>query len=347
MSAPLPPRFVVGTGRCGSTLLSRMLAQNERVLNLFEFFSGIDEFFRFRRDPVAGAELAARLREDHPVLTMVLKRGHAVPEVTYPFGAPGARYAQGDPIPWILGIALARISGDPDALFDALLDEAEALPPRPLALHYAQLFAWLTRRCGKALWIERSGSSIGTLGTLAEFFPGARFVHLHRDGREAAISMREYPVLRVAVSLMNGLLGEVEYSHQGLEAIERSRPEAIDRLIAARPPIELFGRYWSGQVEEGYAALRALDPRAFLELRFEDLLEDPRRELGRIADFLELGSGGWIERAAALVDRDPPARFASLPLDEQRRLDEACRPGLALLGRAAPPAPQAAQERLG
>jgi hypothetical protein len=329
----LPPRFVLGTGRCGSTLLSRMLAENERVLNIFEFFSGIDEFFRFRRDPVAGPELASRLRQDHPMLTMVLKRGARVPEVVYPFGAPGMRYSQGDPIPWILGIAMARLSPEPDSLFDALLREAESLPARPLAQHYAHLFSWLVRRCGKELWIERSGSSIGTLGTLAEFFPGARFVHLHRDGREAAISMREYTVLRVAVAVMNGMLGEVEYSHAGLEALERRQPEAIDRLIAARPPIELFGRYWSGQIEEGYAALRKLDPGAFIELRFEDLLADPRRELGRIADFLELGGGGWLARAAGLVDREPPARFAALPPDEQRRLEAACRPGMELLGR--------------
>ena len=330
----LPPRFVVGTGRCGSTLLSRMLAENPRVLNLFEFFSGIDEFFRFRRDPVAGPELAARLRQDHPMLTMVLRRGHEVPEVVYPFGAPGARHGRGDAIPWILAIAIPRIATEPDALFDALLREVAALPPRPLARHYARIFAWLARRCGRELWIERSGSSIGTVGTLAEFFPGARFVHLHRDGREAAISMREYTVLRVAVAVMNGMLGDVEYSHEGLEALEREQPEAIDRLIATRPPIELFGRYWSAQIEEGYAALRKLAPGAFVELRFEDLLADPLRELGRLADFLEIGRGEWIARAAALVDREPPARFASLPPDEQRRLEAACRPGMTLLGRA-------------
>jgi putative sulfotransferase len=79
--AALPPRFVVGTGRCGSTLLSRMLAHNRELLNVFELFSGIDAFFRFRRDPIDGRELAARLREDHPVLTMALRRGAAVPEV--------------------------------------------------------------------------------------------------------------------------------------------------------------------------------------------------------------------------------------------------------------------------
>jgi hypothetical protein len=134
-------RFVIGTGRCGSTLLSRMLAENPEVLNVFELFSGIDQFFRFRRDPVGGAELAARLREDHPMLTMVMRRGYEVPEVVYPFGAPSARFASREPIPWALGIAIARITDQPDALFDELLAHVEALPTQAPRL---------LRRCTKS-----------------------------------------------------------------------------------------------------------------------------------------------------------------------------------------------------
>jgi len=35
-------RFIVGTGRCGSTLLSRMLRCNPELLDLSEFYSGLD-----------------------------------------------------------------------------------------------------------------------------------------------------------------------------------------------------------------------------------------------------------------------------------------------------------------
>ena len=116
MSQGPAARIVLGTGRCGSTLLSRMLLQNSGVLSGFEWFSGIDQGFRFRSDPVEGKELADRLRQDHPMLTMVLKRGYEVPEVVYPFGEPGSRFSIGDPIPWSLGIALPRISEQPDTL---------------------------------------------------------------------------------------------------------------------------------------------------------------------------------------------------------------------------------------
>ena len=330
----LPPRFVVGTGRCGSTLLSRMLAENDEMLNVFELFSGIDQFFRFRRDAVGGAELASRLREDHPMLTMVMRRGYEVPEVIYPFGAPGARFAPGDPIPWALGIAIPRVTNQPDALFDELLAHVEALPARTLAVHYREIFEWLTLRLGRRCWIERSGTSIDYLGELQDFFPDARFLHIHRDGREAALSMREYPVLRVAVAVMYGLLGEVEYSHAGLVELERAEPAAIDRLLETRPPIELYGRYWSDQIRRGYDALGRLAPADFLDVRFEELVTRPRDVLRRIAEFLEIGAEDeWIARAAGLVRGMPERRAPKLDRRERERLDAACSEAMALLGR--------------
>ena len=53
-------RFIVGTGRCGSTLLSRMLACHPAVCSIFEFFNGLDfdgdghvsyDDFRFLQGP--------------------------------------------------------------------------------------------------------------------------------------------------------------------------------------------------------------------------------------------------------------------------------------------------------
>lgn len=40
------PTFVVGTGRCGSTMLSNMLRQHPRVLSLSEFYASVVDFGR-------------------------------------------------------------------------------------------------------------------------------------------------------------------------------------------------------------------------------------------------------------------------------------------------------------
>jgi hypothetical protein len=337
---PSPPaRFVVGTGRCGSTLLSRMLAENRHVLNVFELFSGLEPSFRFEERPVEGRELADQLRLDHPMLTMVMRRGYTVPEVVYPFDDPRSRHRLGEAVPWALAIAIPRVSDDPDALFDELLARVEAAPPRPLAVHYRAIFDWLTQRLDRRCWIERSGTSIDFLGELKRLFPDARFVHIHRDGREAALSMREYAVLRVAVAVMNGLVGDIEYTHEGLERLEREDGAAVDRLLATRPPIELYGRYWSDQIQHGEAARRNLPEADFMAIRFEDLVREPRDVLTRIARFLELpedeepGGLSWIERAAALSRGMPKLRFPELPEQERVALDAACAEAMARLGR--------------
>jgi hypothetical protein len=335
----IPARFVVGTGRCGSTLLSRMLSMNERMLNVFELFSGLDQFFRFERRDVGGAELADQLRLDHPMLTMVMRRGGEVPEVVYPFNDPSSRYALGDAVPWALGIAIPRISDDPDALFDELIKWVEASPTRPLAVHYRAIFNWLTERCGKDGWIERSGTSIDYLGDLAEFFPDARFVHIHRDGQEAALSMREYAPLRVSVAVMNGLAGEIEYSHEGLERLEREDGAAIDRLLAAESPIELYGKYWSEQIMNGEHARTSLPAEKFLDVRFEDLVLSPREILEQISDFLDLPQAeivageDWIERAAALSRGMPTLRAPLLADEERGRLETSCAEAMSRIGR--------------
>ena len=185
-------RFIVGTGRCGSTLLSRMLAENPSALCIFEFFNGLDMTRRFTATPAAGKSFADLISQEQPFVRMVVSRGYEVPEITYPFDAERSRYARDDRLPYILVSALSRLSDHPDALFDEVLAVASAHPPPPLAAHDRQLFGKVELRRAQAAWIEKSGSSIDYLASLHAFFPEAGFVHLHRDGPEVALSMREH-----------------------------------------------------------------------------------------------------------------------------------------------------------
>ena len=331
-------RFVVGTGRCGSTLLSRMLATNPQVLSVFEFFNGLDMGVRFSADPTDGKDFAALISREQPFVTAVLRRGYEVAEITYPFGGR-ARYERDDPLPWILVAVLPRLSEDPDSLFDEVVTFAAGLPRQHLAVHYRRLFDWLTERMGRAVWIERSGSSIEYLGCLHEFFPRARFLHLHRDGPESALSMREHHAYRLPISLLYQAPTDDGVPASELGAIDLDAApdpqDAISRILASRPPAEYFGRYWTDQIVRGFRALGRLNADQYLEVRFEDLVSRPRDVLRMIGQFFELDAdrGGWIERAAALVHGVPPTRFELLCRDERQRLDDACRVGRQLLGR--------------
>ena len=330
-------RFIVGTGRCGSTLLSRMLGEHPAVCSLFEFFTGLDPGRRFQHAAMSGEEYAALLAAEQPMLTAVLRRGYRVAEVTYPFGR--GRYAPHDGLPWILVSTLGRLADDPDALFDETMAFLRGLPPQSAAAHHRGLFDWLARRCGREIWIERSGSSIDYLEGLARCFPDARFLHIHRDGPEAALSMREHHAYRLPISILYGAPVDDGRRLGELGPLDVTAPPAADDAISvilrSRPPAEYFGRYWSDQLLHGFRALRLLDRAQYAELRFEDLLAEPGRVLRQICEFFDLDPerDGWLARAEQLVETLPPPRMPALPPAEREALEAACRPGMQLLGR--------------
>lgn len=84
----------MGTGRCGSTLLSRMIRESPRVASIFEYWSGLDPARRFSKVPLDGPAFTELLCEAHAFAAMVLERGYDVPEVSYPLDAPGARFGR-------------------------------------------------------------------------------------------------------------------------------------------------------------------------------------------------------------------------------------------------------------
>ncbi len=319
MEEPRVHRFIVGTGRCGSTLLSKMLRENEQVASLFEYFSGLDRKQCFAREPLDAETFTALLCDVHPITAMVLARGYRVAEVAYPFDVPGARYSRESGLPFVLGATLSSLPVEnPDAFYDEVRAFLSTLPPRPAADQHLALFEWIAKRLGKSVWVERSGGSIDLLDPLNALFPDARFLHIHRAGEEAALSMREHHVYRLGLSLMFGLR----------PAPSREDEDEISRLLESRPPAEYFGRAWTDQLLRGFRALRNLDAHQYREVRFEDLIAHPRDALAEIAEFLELPDpdGSWPGRAAALVQGVPPTRAGQLPDEERARLEQACRP---------------------
>jgi hypothetical protein len=327
-------RFIVGTGRCGSTLLSKMIAKNPEVLSLFEYFNGLDGARRFQAEPMTGAAYRDLICDVHPFLHPVLERGYDVPEVTYPLDDPAFRFDRKSGIPWILGVTVPRLSDDPDALYDTIRAWLEAQPARPPADQARALFAWLMERFGRSLWVERSGGALDYLRDLAASFPGARFLHIHRQGEEAALSMRAHHAYRLAVVLVYQL---PEGTGRSSEELRQAAPDGdrMGRLIESRPSAEYFGRFWTGQVERGLDVLEKTERSQVHTVRFEDLLAKPRDVLAEVAEFLALPDpgGAWLNDATELVRERPPSHLSQLPHEEAERLRDACEPGNTRLGR--------------
>jgi hypothetical protein len=348
MEVGLMGRFIVGTGRCGSTLLSRMLAENTGVMSIFEFFTGLDMLRRFSNDPVSGDSIADLVSSEQPMVTAVLRRGYSVEEITYPFSddescvaeEKGARrYRRSDALPWILVSTLGRLTPDPDTLFDEVMDKIRNQPLQPANAHFGELFGWLTKRFGREVWIERSGSSIDYFAGLVDQYPEARFLHLHRDGHEVALSMRGHHAYRLPISLIYNarLANGKRVSELGAIDVHAAPTgdDPISQILSSLPAPAEFGRYWNDQLLHGFPAIVKLDAAQYMDVCFEDLVTRPKEVIRTISDFFELPNGDpdWIDRAAAIVTGTPATRFDDLPEHDRDALKAECRTGQVLLGR--------------
>ena len=338
---PIPPVFAIGTGRCGSTAVSNILNLHPRMLSLSEFiaYTGM-RAFRPRR--TSGDRIWEILARQQPRTRVMLAGDY--PELLYPFGDPGARYTRED-VPPILCATLPHLTGRHDALFDEIEPVIRGQPRQPVADHYRALFAWLCRRLGRDVWVERSGASLMFASRLLREFPEARAVHVHRDGREAAISMSRHYLFRLIAA---NLAAFRSIGFDAVGALARSRhwdTIAMNIAPAARllpgarrfshyePSLAEYGALWSAMIERGERIFRTLPADRLLHLPFEDLQADPEPQLRRLVRFIDpsLEDERWLRKAAA-IPRPTPSEFARLAPADREALQDACRPGLERLG---------------
>ena len=83
------------------------------------------------------------------------------------------------------------------------------------------------------------------------------------------------------------LPGEQEPSIDDLRTLETGRAsdasDPISRMLASRPPVEYFGRYWAQELARGFRAATKLNADQYREVRFEELIAQPKETLRAIA----------------------------------------------------------------
>lgn len=344
------PTFVVGTGRCGSTMLSNMLREHPKVLSLSEFFGFVSEGGNvpdaFSTEAMDGRQFWAIVAAKDALLArFALRHRLVIPEYLYDCHAPGARFSSETGVPSILVTALPHLTADCDTLFDVLAEEVAAWPTAMIGDHYRHLFAWLMEHFGKQLWVERSGQ-LRLVEQLQATFPGARFVHLVRDGRDVAISMQGHLLFRLGLVMLSieQFLGVHPLASSDRTHVDRVPAELrpflpeqfdVEAFLAYRLPTSQWGAFWSQEVCSGLAMLRRLPTDRVLTLRYEDILVDPTPQLDKLAAFLgdDVIDEDWSAHCAAAVHK-PPSTWRDLPEEDARALSEACRPGIERLREA-------------
>ena len=339
--APLPPVFILSTGRCGSTMVSNILNRHPRVLSLSEFISYIGIRSFSRRRPTGDWMWNHYSRQQHRTRLMLRERYE---ELLYPLDDPFARFSQHD-VPPILCATLPHLTERYEELFDELAPFVRAQPRQPTADHFRHLFEWLCRRFGCTVWAERSGGSLLFASRLLHELPEARVIHVFRDGRETAISMSRHYLFRLIAATMLALRS---FGFDAMTSLARGkhwerlsfRLEPLTRVLCTpeRLPwddlaLPHFGMLWSAMIERGSRMIGRFPSGRLLSVRFEDVQAEPDAQIRRLIRFIgpDLEDEAWLREVSA-IPRPTPSKFERLEAVDRAALAEACRPGLECLG---------------
>lgn len=167
------------------------------------------------------------------------------------------------------------------------------------------------------------------IGFLNEIFEDAKFIHIVRDGRAVASSL-----LHINSWQWRGWYGPYSWRYGPLSAGDHAAWEASGRSFVA-----LAGIQWRIHTRAIEAARQAVDPKRFLEVRYEPFCEDPLETCRGVVDFAELEQSAAFERqvrAATIEDRVSRWR-ADLSPEQQAKLTDLLREDLQRYGYDASP----------
>ncbi|MCU0269484.1 MAG: sulfotransferase [Acidimicrobiales bacterium] len=283
------PRFVflIGTGRCGSSLLHELLARHPGT----GFVSNVD-------DVLAGR--AARLGLDRRNGALHRRLPAAATRKGRVRFAPSEAYR-----------LLARRVGPVVVEPDRDLGAGDATPW--LRARFRGVFLDAARRQGAPVFLHKF-TGWPRAGFIDACLDDVRFVHVVRDGRAVANSWLQMPWWR-------GHLGPAGWHFGPLPPREAELWEASGRSY-----VVLAGLAWRLLIDAADDARRSIaDPR-WLDVRYEDLLNDPEHVLDEVVGFCGLApSPDALDAARRLGVRRPRRdawRTELLPV-QVRSLDEA------------------------
>jgi len=134
----------------------------------------------------------------------------------------------------------------------------------------SRLFGEWARTENKSRWGDKTPEYVRRIPTLVRIFPDAQFIHIIRDGRDAVLSW-----LREGFGPGNLLVG---------------------------------ARMWRANVTAGRGAGHTLRSEQYLEIRYEELTQNPLQVLRLVCEFL----GEEFDEAVLRLNRPPTGRYPTL-----------------------------------
>lgn len=184
---------------------------------------------------------------------------------------------------------------------------------------------------GGRRFADKTPENSFVVGFLAETFPGAQFVHIVRDGRDAAVSHAEKPWLAAAAA-ETGKRGHGGQLWGGPRWwVEPDRREEFAQV----PDIVRSAWCWRRFTGAALDGLASLPPGRAVEVRYEWLVQHPGPAAELLAEFLGTSPAG-LEALRAGLSRARPDSVgrwrAALGPDEITDVEHEIGPLLARLG---------------
>lgn len=246
MSVSNPYVFVLGTGRCGSSLVQELVARHPDVA----FVSNAD-------DRLSGLNLKGKWNRN--VYQAIPPRFTRKGRLRF---APSEGYRA-------LAREVSPVICDPPR--DLLADDASPW----LAARLRQFFDSRYESQNRQVLVHKF-TGWSRAGLLHEVFPSARFVHVYRDGRAVANSFVQMP-------WWSGHRGPEQWRWGPLS----SEDKAVWEESGKSWPV-LAGIEWRILMDSLAEAEDQIPPAQWLSVKYEDLITNPGRWLGRILDFARL-----------------------------------------------------------
>jgi Fe-S-cluster formation regulator IscX/YfhJ len=256
--------FIIGTGRCGSTMIHEVLA----------------------RHPDAG--FISNLDANVPALNVKGRWNNSI------YRRMPSRLTQRD-LPH-LRIAGRPVRFGPSEAYRMLARHVSPLLAEPFRdLTAEDVTPWLKRRCTR-FFVERMRVQAKPLflcklagwpraGFFHQVFPDAKFLRVIRDGRAVADSLVRRP-------WWDGYRGPFNWRFGPLP--ER---DASEWMIAGRSFLVLAGLQWRLLMDAFEDVKERIPSQQWMEVRYEDFVDNPQASVERILEFVGLQWGPEFERA--------------------------------------------------
>ncbi len=241
---------------------------------------------------------------------------------------------------------------------DAKSDMLSVADARPEVKKYIQTrFSEVLEKSGKNILVEKTPSNALRVDFVRTVFPDAKFVHIMRNGKNSALSIRQFwqgsstgfqgidparlhnrmkeirlkQVPYYAREFWGRCIGSMQWSQKKKLGVWGPRLPGLDEMVRDLDLLEVACLQWRYCVEHACFAGRAMPNSQYLEIRLENFTED---EMHRVLDFSGLPQNDAVDQKIRehFKPDQSARRTEGLKAEDDVMLEKWLRPTLDWLG---------------